>query len=334
LLGRERELAELRDLLRREDVRLLVLTGAGGSGKTRLAFEAAREAAGRFANGVVFVPLATVREPGLVPAAIADAAGVQHAVGKDILQTLSVAFRSREVLLVVDNAEPVRSAAPLFVELLAQAPRLTLLVTSRVVLHLSDERVYPVQPLGVEAAAELFRQRAAAADPTVAFDEAQTAAIATICARLDGLPLAVELAAARARALTPTELLARLEPRLPLHAGGPPRSAGAPANAAGDARVELRAAERQRAPASGACRSSPQAARSTRSKWSANDGGRGRVARRPQPRPQGGHGGGLAVRDARDGPRVRSRAPETIGWRPPGTAPPRRVLPEGRRVLA
>jgi predicted ATPase/DNA-binding SARP family transcriptional activator len=221
LLGREHELDELDDLLGQDDVRLLVLTGAGGSGKTRLAIDAARRAEHRFANGVIFVPLATVADPERVPAAIADASAVQPAAGQAILQTLSVAFRSQELLLVLDNAEHVRAAAPAFVELLAQVPRLKLLVTSRVVLHLSGEHVYPVRPLDARAAADLFRIRVAAADPTVVLEAEQEQAITEICTRLDGLPLAVELAAGRTRTHTPSELLARLERRLPLLAGGP-----------------------------------------------------------------------------------------------------------------
>jgi predicted ATPase/DNA-binding SARP family transcriptional activator len=220
LIGRERELSELVDLLLRGDVRLLVLAGAGGSGKTRLAIEAARQAAAAFANGAAFVPLAAVRDAELVPAAIADAVGLQPVLDQKVPVTWAAAFAGRELLLVVDNFEHVRSAAPLLVELLAQAPRLRLLVTSRVVLHLSGERVYPVQPLPLEDAAELFRQRTLAADPAAVFDAADSEAIESICARLDGLPLAVELAAGHARTLTPVEVSGRLDRHLPLLAGG------------------------------------------------------------------------------------------------------------------
>lgn len=220
LLGRERELAELRQLLGRDDVRLLVLTGAGGTGKTCLALQAAREAAPAFANGAVFVSLALLDDATLVPGAILDALGVTRWPGQDPVETLLAASQSQELLLVVDNVEHVRAGAPVLVDLLTRAPRLTVLATSRVVLHLSGERVYPVDPLAIDVAAELFRARATAADPALAFaGEEET--ITSICRRLDGLPLAVELAAVRARTISPGELLARLDQRLPLLAGGP-----------------------------------------------------------------------------------------------------------------
>ena len=220
LLGRERELAELGGLLGRDDVRLVVLTGAGGSGKTRLALEAARRSAGSFANGAAFVELAPVHDPQLIVGEIFSSLGIEQ-VGSEPLATLVATLRGRELLLLLDNFEQLRDAAPMLVDLLSQAPRLTLLVTSRVVLHVSGEHVYPVEPLGEEAAVELFLERASEADSRfVASDDAQ-AAIRSICRRLDGLPLAIELAAGRSRTLTPTELLAGLERRLPLLTGGP-----------------------------------------------------------------------------------------------------------------
>jgi predicted ATPase/DNA-binding SARP family transcriptional activator len=219
LLGRERELAELRDLLLGQDVRLLVLTGAGGSGKTRLALEAARAAEGSFANGVVLAVLAPLRDPALVIGAIAQACGLHDVAGEDQLQTLVTAVRVREMLLVLDNFEHVRAAAPSVVELLAGAPRVTALVTSRTVLHVYGEHVYPVHPLAVNPACELFSTRARELDPRFAPDAADHQAIAQICSRLDGLPLAIELAAARTNLLTPPQLLARLDPRLPLLTG-------------------------------------------------------------------------------------------------------------------
>jgi predicted ATPase/DNA-binding SARP family transcriptional activator len=221
LLGRGRELEELGRLLLREEVRLLVLTGAGGSGKTRLALEAAREAAPSFANGAAFVNLAPLRDPALVVGAIARALAIPDVSGEDSLPTLAGALGPRELLLLVDNAEHVRAAAPSFVELLARAPHLTLLVTSRVVLHVSGEQVYPVEPLAVRAAVALFLERAREAEPRFHPDTAAEQAIQRICERLDGLPLAIELAASRVRALTPVELLDRLDPRLPLLTGGP-----------------------------------------------------------------------------------------------------------------
>ncbi len=221
LLGRERELEELRTMLTRTDVRLLVLAGAGGSGKTRLALELARETAALFANGAAFVELAPLRDPGLVVAAICHALDVHEVPNQDPLETLRDAIRPRELLLVVDNAEHLRAAAPTYVELLANAPRLTILVTSRAVLHLSGEHVYPVEPLADEAAVALFVERAREADPRFNPGPADEDTMRRICMRLDGLPLAIELAASRIRTLTTSELLARLEPCLPLLTGGP-----------------------------------------------------------------------------------------------------------------
>jgi predicted ATPase/DNA-binding SARP family transcriptional activator len=220
LLGRERELQELSGLLVRDDVRLLVLSGAGGSGKTRLALEAARVTASSFANGAAFVTLAPLRDAEPVLEAIARAVGVEE-MAREPLETLAQALRSRELLLVLDNAEQLRAAAPIFVELLARAPRLTLLVTSRAVLHLSGEQVYPVEPLREESARALFLERARDAEPRFRPGIADEEAIGRICARLDRLPLAIELAASRVRTLTPVELLGRLEARLPLLVGGP-----------------------------------------------------------------------------------------------------------------
>jgi predicted ATPase/DNA-binding SARP family transcriptional activator len=218
LLGRERELAQVRQLLTASDARLVVLTGAGGSGKTRLALEVARELAHEFANGTAFVSLAPLTDPALVPTAIATELRVERHE-TDPMRAVAHALRDQELLLVVDNIEQVRAAAPGLVELLAAAPRLRLLVTSRVVLHLSGEHVYSLGSLSLEAAGELFRARAVAADRDVRFEEDEAEAISRICARVDGLPLAVELAAARTRTLTPQELLARLDRRVPQLAG-------------------------------------------------------------------------------------------------------------------
>jgi predicted ATPase/DNA-binding SARP family transcriptional activator len=221
ILGRERELSELRTLLLRDDVRLLVLTGAGGSGKTRLALEAARESASSFANGVALVSLAPVRDAELVVGEISRALGVRETVGEEALGTLAAALRPRELLLVLDNAEHLRAATSVFVDLISSAPRLALLVTSRAVLHLSGEHVYPVEPLDEDAAAALFIERARDTNPHFNPDQEDEEAIRRICGRLDGLPLAIELAASRIRALSPAELLGRLDPRLPLLVGGP-----------------------------------------------------------------------------------------------------------------
>jgi predicted ATPase/DNA-binding SARP family transcriptional activator len=219
LIGRERELEALAALLGRGDVRLLVLTGAGGSGKTRLALEAARRAAESYANGVVLVELAPLRDPGLVVPTIAQAVGVADA--QEPLEALAEALRPRELLLLLDNAEHVRESTPAFVALLARAPRLTILVTSRTVLHLSGEHVFPVAPLEIEAARTLFEQRARALQPDFRVTEEELPTVRELCRRVDGLPLAVELAAARVRTLRPQAVLDRLTERLSFLAGGP-----------------------------------------------------------------------------------------------------------------
>lgn len=220
LRGRERETGELHDLLGNDEVRLVVLTGAGGSGKTRLAIEAARRAAARFADGVAFVPLATARDADAMPAMVAAALGVPP-VAEQPLEALTAHLRAREMLLVLDNFEQIRAAAPALVALLARAPRLKLLVTSRVVLHVSGEHVYPVDPLPPDAAAQLLLERARTAEPRCAPGSLDASTVDAVCARLDRLPLAIELAAGHLRALTPAELLARLDARLPMLADGP-----------------------------------------------------------------------------------------------------------------
>src|ERR671935_188755 len=172
------------------------------------------------ANGAAVVELAPLREPARVLPTISRAIGIPEQAGTDF-ESVAAALRPRELLLVLDNAEHLRDAGPLFVDLLAQAPRLTLLVTSRVVLHLSGEQVYPVEPLADETAVALFLERAREADPRFRPTTTDGETIDLICAMLDRLPLAIELAAARVRTLTPTEVLGRLEPRMPLLTGGP-----------------------------------------------------------------------------------------------------------------
>ena len=221
LVGRARELGELRSLLERRESRLIVLTGAGGSGKTRLALEAARDSAGTFANGAVLVELAPLRDPDLVVSTIASALDIAIDPTEEPLAALAAGLAAQEILLVVDNAEHVRTAAPAFAELVARAPRLTLLVTSRAVLHVSGERVFPVSPLAEDDALELFGQRALLLDPGFERTPENDADAREICARVDCLPLAIELAAARIRTLTPRALRERLDARLRLLTGGP-----------------------------------------------------------------------------------------------------------------
>jgi predicted ATPase/DNA-binding SARP family transcriptional activator len=221
LVGRERELESLRALLERRDSRLIVLTGAGGSGKTRLALEVARQAAGSFANGAALVELASLRDPTLVVPTVARTLEISVDGDIDPLDSVAATLAARELLLVVDNAEHVRTAAPALAQLVARVPRLTVLVTSRAVLHVSGERVFPVSPLAEDDAAELFAQRAQLLDPEFERTALNDADVREICARVDCLPLAVELAAARIRTLTPRALRERLDVRLHLLTGGP-----------------------------------------------------------------------------------------------------------------
>ena len=232
-VGREREVAEVRHLLAAN--RLVTLLGPGGIGKTRLAIEAATGIVGNFADGIVFVALASVRDPGLVISAVARALGIQDVGSRALVDRLRSRLRAADLLLLLDNFEHVLSAADAIGSLLADCSRLRVLVTSRAPLRLSGECEVPVQPLalpethtllppeelGKYEAVWLFIERGSKVRPQLTLTGHHAAAVAEICARLDGLPLAIELAAARLRVLSPQGLLERLGHALPLLVGGP-----------------------------------------------------------------------------------------------------------------
>ncbi len=226
LIGRREELAQLRALILRDDVRLVTISGAGGSGKTRVALELARSVGSAFANGAAFVELASVHDPALVVAVIAQALGVTETPAETVASALERWLENRDLLLVVDNLEHVIDAAAELVHLVRMAPRLTILTTSRRVLHVSGEHVYPLSPLTIDDAVKLFTVRAAAQHGSVASDLDITCSdgadlVAAICRRLDCLPLAVELAAARTTTLSPELLLDRLAGRVAALGVGP-----------------------------------------------------------------------------------------------------------------
>jgi predicted ATPase len=231
-VGRERELGSARRLL--DGTRLLTLTGPGGSGKTRLSIALAARVEAEFRDGVQFVPLAAVRDPSLVPASIAQGIGLQDARGQSLLEHVSSYLADRKVLLILDNFEHVLPAGEFVVELLGASSDLRILVTSRSPLHVSGEQEFPVPPLllpepaspvsaaslaGCESA-QLFAARAAASVPGFTVTDDNAEAIAGIVQRLDGLPLAIELAAARVKLLPPEAILARLADALGLLVSG------------------------------------------------------------------------------------------------------------------
>jgi predicted ATPase/class 3 adenylate cyclase len=216
LVGRGAELAEVCSLLRSDEVRLLTCTGAGGTGKTRLALQAAADLLDDFVDGVFFAGLAPITDPELVSVEIAQALGVNLSGG----QTIAGFLAGKQLLLVADNLEQVLRAAPAIGEMLAFAPGLKVLTTSREPLRVAAEHVYPVPPLEPDESISLFAERARSVDSGFELTSTNASAVAEICTRLDGLPLALELAAARITVLTPEAMLPRLRESLKLLTGG------------------------------------------------------------------------------------------------------------------
>jgi predicted ATPase/class 3 adenylate cyclase/Tfp pilus assembly protein PilF len=230
LVGRKREMGEVADRVRSVEMRLITLTGPGGTGKTRLGLQAAADLLEEFSDGVFFVALASITEPELVASTIARALGVKESSEQSLMESLKSYLHYKHLLLILDNFEQVLEGAPVVAELLGACPKLKILATSRIPLKLYGEQEYPVPPLSLpdqgvmpplEAltqyeAVRLFVERARAVKADFFMTNENASAVAEICARLDGLPLAIELAVARLKVLTPQKMLDRLGDRLKL----------------------------------------------------------------------------------------------------------------------
>jgi len=233
-IGREQEVKEVCELLQSKEVRLVTLSGPGGTGKTRLCLQVAGKLLGLFNSGVFFIPLAEFRDPDLMVSKIAQQLGIREGGSQPLLLSLKNYLRDKQILLLIDNFEQILQGADLIADLLMAAPRLKILVTSRILLNLRGEYEYSVPPMTLpdrnlmkntelvsqSEAIQLFASRARAAAPRFNLDDVNSPAIAEICYQLDGLPLAIELAAARIKLLTPEMILDRLSGRLDLLSGG------------------------------------------------------------------------------------------------------------------